>query len=223
MLSATADRVNRPPSWKTSSVISLLVFSFHAISHHHAAEAFSAKSHLAKRPGFDTMMPDARRFSQQQYPPHAPRKLGTIGRPRTSYNQGRPFSSNFFATSTTGKSLNTVGSGEDDDDEVMWSCVIDPRCCDECLEYVEQRLVTAEDISAWAMKEEEDADRVTFKDKVSMAAAGITGITAFALLILVSGPGSWRFFLAGGLCAAASHAIPTPIDVVKVRSELKLY
>jgi hypothetical protein len=35
--------------------------------------------------------------------------------------------------------------------------------------------------------------------------------------IMSSSPGSWRYFLAGGLCAASSHALPTPIDVVKVR------
>ena len=35
-------------------------------------------------------------------------------------------------------------------------------------------------------------------------------------LIMASAPGSWRYFLAGGLCAATSHAIPTPIDVIKV-------
>jgi uncharacterized membrane protein (DUF2068 family) len=39
---------------------------------------------------------------------------------------------------------------------------------------------------------------------------------AFAALMSVSGPGAWRYFLAGGICAAVSHAITTPIDVVKV-------
>lgn len=41
-------------------------------------------------------------------------------------------------------------------------------------------------------------------------------VSAFLAIVLKSSPGSWRFFLAGGLCAAISHTIPTPVDVVKV-------
>lgn len=43
----------------------------------------------------------------------------------------------------------------------------------------------------------------------------------FSLVVLVvlkmSPSGSWRYYLAGGICASTSHAITTPIDVVKVR------
>ena len=39
----------------------------------------------------------------------------------------------------------------------------------------------------------------------------------FALLILSGPSGAWRYYMAGGVCACASHAIATPIDVVKVR------
>ena len=46
-------------------------------------------------------------------------------------------------------------------------------------------------------------------------ALGLLASSLFLLLTL-SGPGSWRYFMAGGICAAVSHALPTPIDVVKV-------
>ena len=50
----------------------------------------------------------------------------------------------------------------------------------------------------------------------------LVGISLFLSLavgavIKYSPPGSWRYYLAGGICASTSHAITTPIDVVKVR------
>jgi hypothetical protein len=61
-----------------------------------------------------------------------------------------------------------------------------------------------------------DHDEITTVD-----IAVLTGTTTFAAislfaLITLSAPGSWRYFLAGGICAATSHAIAVPIDVVKV-------
>ena len=50
--------------------------------------------------------------------------------------------------------------------------------------------------------------------KVSLAVSSL--LTAFFALIYVSGPGHWRYYLAGGLCAAVSHAVTTPVDVIKV-------
>lgn len=57
---------------------------------------------------------------------------------------------------------------------------------------------------------------VTAYDKALLAS--FTGLAAAAVGILLacSAPGAWRYFLAGGICAATSHAIPTPIDVIKV-------
>ena len=51
--------------------------------------------------------------------------------------------------------------------------------------------------------------------KVSMAISSM--LTSFLFLIYLSGPGQWRYYLAGGICAAISHAITTPVDVIKVR------
>ncbi len=48
------------------------------------------------------------------------------------------------------------------------------------------------------------------------------GVTLSALLactwglVVLSGEGAWRYYVSGGICAAISHAITTPIDVIKV-------
>lgn len=44
--------------------------------------------------------------------------------------------------------------------------------------------------------------------------------TAFFAIIVASGPGAWRYYLAGGICAATSHSVPVPIDVVKTRMQV---
>jgi Mitochondrial carrier protein len=51
---------------------------------------------------------------------------------------------------------------------------------------------------------------------------GTCMLAAFFLyaIIVMTAPGAWRYFCAGGICAATSHAIPTPIDVIKVRQML---
>ena len=46
-------------------------------------------------------------------------------------------------------------------------------------------------------------------------------INALLMMFFKLAPGCWRFFLAGGLCAAISHTIPTPVDVVKVSEMCK--
>ena len=60
------------------------------------------------------------------------------------------------------------------------------------------------------------------KEKVAVNIAQVTisvimMVSAFTALIFASGPGAWRYFLCGGICAAFSHAITTPVDVIKVR------
>lgn len=42
---------------------------------------------------------------------------------------------------------------------------------------------------------------------------------SFAILLTLLPTGGWRYFLAGGVCASTSHAIATPIDVIKVIME----
>jgi hypothetical protein len=60
-----------------------------------------------------------------------------------------------------------------------------------------------------------DHDHITTVDKISLTASvGLAASAVYAILIL--SPGCWRYFVAGGVCAATSHAIATPVDVVKV-------
>ncbi len=61
-----------------------------------------------------------------------------------------------------------------------------------------------------------DHKEVTAFDKVLMAGALFAGACSLYAAIVFTAPGAWRYFAAGGICAAASHSIPTPIDVVKV-------
>ena len=59
-------------------------------------------------------------------------------------------------------------------------------------------------------------DHITALDKtLVLGSVGAFGALLYKF-VMASAPGSWRYFLAGGLCAASSHAIPTPIDVIKV-------
>jgi solute carrier family 25 phosphate transporter 3 len=62
----------------------------------------------------------------------------------------------------------------------------------------------------------EDTGAISTKDKAILACSVIFAMGAFSGLLAVSPIGCWRYFVAGGACAAVSHAIPTPVDVVKV-------
>jgi len=62
--------------------------------------------------------------------------------------------------------------------------------------------------------------KMTLVDKLRLSTFVGCAASAFLVLVLKSSPGSWRFFLAGGLCAAISHTIPTPVDVVKTRKQV---
>lgn len=63
-------------------------------------------------------------------------------------------------------------------------------------------------------------DGMTTGDKVVFGASSIAAAAAFFWLVVASGPGAWRYYLSGGICAATSHAIPVPVDVVKTRKQV---
>lgn len=165
-------------------------------------EAFSPGS-TYNRPGLVPTFPDRSR---------AFKVLGKSYQPRSRASLSKVYVA-------AGRSLNNKENENtfDDDEELPWECIVDPLSYEEDCQHVgynQQQL----DYGTWA--KEEPTDHVTLADKVSMTAAFSVVIASFALLLFASGPGSWRFFLAGGLCAAASHAIPTPIDVVKTRLQV---
>jgi hypothetical protein len=64
-------------------------------------------------------------------------------------------------------------------------------------------------------------DSITLFDKAVIGATAIVAAFSLYAIFFLTVPGAWRYFCAGGICAATSHAIPTPIDVIKVRQMLK--
>jgi len=76
------------------------------------------------------------------------------------------------------------------------------------------------DTSTSTFKSADDDDALSTKDSITISIAVMGIIIAFVGLISAGGPGAWRYYLAGGICAATSHAITTPIDVVKTRQQV---
>jgi Mitochondrial carrier protein len=62
--------------------------------------------------------------------------------------------------------------------------------------------------------------RVTGVDIAVSTAFLLASAAALLGLVRASGPGAWRYYWAGGICAATSHVIPVPIDVVKTRKQV---
>ena len=62
----------------------------------------------------------------------------------------------------------------------------------------------------------EENESISSADKIIFAGSTIFAFSSLLGLLAMSSTGSWRYFLAGGICAAVSHSIPTPVDVVKV-------
>lgn len=63
-------------------------------------------------------------------------------------------------------------------------------------------------------------DDITKKDQLIISVTLLSLIITFSLILKLAEPGSWRYFAAGGICAAISHAATTPIDVVKTRQQV---
>jgi solute carrier family 25 phosphate transporter 3 len=83
---------------------------------------------------------------------------------------------------------------------------------------------TSESISVPPEKNEKTA--IVAPSNTKLGAIIITAVSSsmiismFAILMSLSGPGGWRYYVAGGICASVSHAITTPIDVVKTRQQV---
>ena len=62
--------------------------------------------------------------------------------------------------------------------------------------------------------------KLSFHDQRNIALALLGTIGIITTMILQSGPGAYRYYLAGAICAMASHVIPVPIDTVKTRKQV---
>lgn len=90
-----------------------------------------------------------------------------------------------------------------DQPEVRWEDVLSPMGADD----VEETIASARDV-------------ISSADKRALVLATGLGAIAFVWLVMASGPGAWRYYLSGGICAAASHTVPVPIDVIKTRKQV---
>jgi Mitochondrial carrier protein len=72
-------------------------------------------------------------------------------------------------------------------------------------------------------KSRDNSNSIIMKDKLIIGSATAALLVAFLGLLSAAGPGGWRYYLAGGVCAALSHAVATPIDVVKVSLQCHVY
>ena len=79
-----------------------------------------------------------------------------------------------------------------------------------------------EEIIAPPMNTQNNHLEITAMDKAIMAGFMLASSLALYATMSLIAPGSWRYFAAGGICAATSHTIPTPIDVIKVRGPIAL-
>lgn len=77
-----------------------------------------------------------------------------------------------------------------------------------------------EDIMNPQYVSEIEHESITAIDKAVMGGTGLVAAFSLYALLFISAPGAWRYFCAGGICAATSHAIPTPIDVIKTRKQV---
>jgi len=100
--------------------------------------------------------------------------------------------------------------------QVRWDELLEARAPLTCGDKDEEcQLLQLEEL--WKNQQH---DHITAKDYCILGSFVTAMSAAFVWLVSVSGPGGWKYYLAGGLCAAASHVIPVPIDVVKTRKQV---
>mmetsp|Transcript_9826 Transcript_9826/g.12763 ORF Transcript_9826/g.12763 Transcript_9826/m.12763 type:complete len:438 (-) Transcript_9826:1452-2765(-) len=79
-------------------------------------------------------------------------------------------------------------------------------------------------VNTGAVTEDESNDVVdegwSGKDQLLVVSFLLILFASFAILLTLLPTGGWRYFLAGGVCASTSHAIATPIDVIKTRKQV---
>jgi len=135
----------------------------------------------------------------------------------------RPITSSIKAdTDSADKSGTRLPSGgEEDQEEMSWEEVLAPPSTKSSQEQSLDGATSPGSSSAAATVEiQEIPPEVAQADRALLKVVAAMGVAMFAWLYSVSEPGSWRYYLAGGICAAVSHTIPVPIDVVKTKKQV---
>lgn len=109
------------------------------------------------------------------------------------------------------------------DEVIPWNDVLvslQPISCDpedeECLQRQRMTIPVTESVNVASNSK----ISLTWKDQRNLGVTILSTLLIVAGLIAQSGPGSWRYYLAGAICATASHVIPVPIDTVKTRKQV---
>ena len=127
-------------------------------------------------------------------------------------------------STTSSSALYSVATSSSSNDSregvVRWNDLLTARVPLTCEEGDEEcSMLQLESLEEF-YQQQKAHDSITARDLATMGAFVVAVTVALAGLVSVSGPGGWKYYLAGGLCAAASHVIPVPIDVVKTRKQV---
>ena len=122
--------------------------------------------------------------------------------------------------SNNSNSKATPTSNQNDNDTAVhsWESVLQPTVeCDG--ETNQPCFIVMEDDVAAAASSSTSSDEISLRDKSILSATAV-GLLGAIAAIVTSNSGAWRYYLAGGICAAVSHLVPVPVDVVKTRKQI---
>ncbi|GKZ01164.1 hypothetical protein MPSEU_001067800 [Mayamaea pseudoterrestris] len=90
-------------------------------------------------------------------------------------------------------------------------------------DYIKQSIEGTEELNyknSYLLQQESPLPVVASSDKLKLAFITCSSVFMLIKLYSISGAGAWRYYIAGGLCAAISHTVPLPLDVLKTRKQV---